>query len=152
MIIRKITKKDQSKVKELIQSIMTEEYPSEKQAYADDDLRDILATYGGAQDVFFVSELDGDIIGTVGIKADTAQCALMRRLFLGKKFRGKGYGLKLVEEAISFCRESGYKSIAFRTTDRMEGAISLCKKMRFSEAEKIDLGGFRIYKYVYQIG
>lgn len=148
MRIRKFTELDGAKVKELILSILEKEYPFDRKAYSDTDLENIGATYGGPRDTFFVIENDNKIIATAGIKEDTRDAALLRRVFVDPIERQKGYGSKLLDEAIKFCKEAGYKQLVFRATGKMINAIELCKKKGFKEAEKLDLGGFFIYKFV----
>ena len=54
-------------------------------------------------------------------------------------------------EALRFCKDKGYSSIVFRTTNRMTQAIELCKKKGFKKEEEADLQGFQIYKFVREI-
>jgi N-acetylglutamate synthase-like GNAT family acetyltransferase len=148
MQIRKFAEADGVKVKELILSILEKEYPFDRKAYPDTDLENIGATYGGPQDTFFVIEDGNRIIATAGIKKDTRDTALLRRVFVDPGERRKGYGSKLLDGAVKFCREAGYKQLVFRATGKMTQAIELCKKNGFKETEKLDLGGFFIYKFV----
>ena len=147
MQIRKFTETDGPKIKELILSILEKEYPFDRKAYSDTDLENIYASYSGPRDTFFVIEKDGRIIATAGIKEDSGHIALLRRVFVDPDERRKGYGSNLLDETIKFCREAGYKELAFRTTSKMVQAIELCKKKGFKEIEKIDLGGFFIHKF-----
>ena len=147
MQIRKFTEADGPKIKELILSILEKEYPFDRKAYSDTDLENIYASYGGARDAFFVIAEDNRILATAGIKEDSTQTALLRRVFVDPKERRKGYGSKLLDEAIKFCKDAGYKELVFRTTSKMVQAIELCKKKGFKEIEKIDLGGFFIHKF-----
>lgn len=103
--------------------------------------------YGGKRDTFFVLDSEKDVIGTVGIKEDSKDTAILRRLFVKPAFRRKGYGALLLNKAISHCKKNDFKHVVFRATGRMSQAISLLKKTGFREIEKIDLGGFQIYKF-----
>lgn len=143
--LRVFSKRDADGVKNLILSILTKEYPFDKNAYSDSDLASIDKVYGGQRDSFMVIEEDGGIVGTVGIKEDSRDSALLRRLFVDLKYRKKGYGSELLNKAIGFCREKGYKSIAFRCTDRMRDAMNLCLGKGFKEVEALDIAGFKIH-------
>src|SRR3989338_5130267 len=99
-ILREYRNDDYKKVKELILGILTGEYPFDKSAYSDSDLDKIARTYGGEKDAFFVIDEGGDIAGTVGIKMDSDDSALLRRFFVDVKRRRRGYGSKLIEKAI----------------------------------------------------
>lgn len=144
--LRAFKKEDAKGVKDLILSVLTKEYPFDKSAYSDSDLERIDEVYGGENDAFFVIEDDGDVVGTVGIKKETEEDALLRRLFVDLKHRRRGCGAELLEKAIIFCRENGYKRIYFRCTDRMGDAMRLCIKKGFKEAEVLEVGGFKIHK------
>ncbi len=147
MVIRNFLEADSQQVKELVLSILEKEYPFDRKAYSDTDLENIAATYGGPHDAFFVIEQDGRIIATTGVKEDSREAALLRRVFVSPAERRKGHGSQLLEKAVGFCRENGYKHLVFRATSKMIQAIELCKKTGFKEAEKVDLGGFEIYKF-----
>ena len=151
MAVRSLKKEDSEAVRELILSVLTKEYPFDKSAYSDSDLYDLSGTYNGPRDNFFVMEERGKIVGTVGVKEDTEDTALLRRLFVDSDHRRKGYGALLIAEAMRFCREKGYSSLVFRTTNRMVGAIELCKKNGFKKAEEVDLNGFQIFKFVLKL-
>jgi GNAT superfamily N-acetyltransferase len=143
--LRVFSKQDADGVKELILSILTKEYPFDKNAYSDSDLARIDEVYGGEKDSFLVIEDGGYIVGTVGIKEDSKESALLRRLFVDLKHRKKGYGTELLNRAIDFCKDKGYKRIAFRCTDRMKDAMNLCIGKGFKEIEALDIAGFKIH-------
>jgi len=151
MRVRALMNDDTEKARELILSILTAEYPFDKSAYSDSDLYDLPGTYSGPRDSFFILEENGQIVGTVGIKEDSKDVALLRRLFVDPAHRRKGYGKLLMDEAIKFCKEKAYSSLVFRTTGRMTQAIELCNKRAFKKVEEIDLEGFQIFKFVRKI-
>lgn len=144
--LRKYEGKDGQGVKELILSILTNEYPFDKKAYSDSDLDRIGEVYGGKRESFFVIEEEGAVVGTVGVKEDSETDALLRRLFVDLKHRKRGYGTQLLDRAVDFCRQNNYKRIYFRCTDRMSEAMKLCKSKGFVETETLDAGGFKIHK------
>ena len=149
--LRIFTKADSEGVKELILSILTKEYPFDKNAYSDSDLDKIYEVYGGEKDSFFVMEEDGLIVGTVGVKEDSGNSALLRRLFVDIKHRKKGYGLELLDNAVSFCRDKGYKHVYFRCTDRMKDAMNLCIRKGFKEIEALEVSGFKIHNLEFKL-
>ena len=144
--LRAFSKHDASGVRELILSILAKEYPFDKSAYSDSDLTKIDEVYGGERDSFFVIEDEKDgVVGTAGIKEDSKDSALLRRLFVDLKHRKLGYGTELLSIAVEFCKDKGYKTIAFRCTDRMKDAMNLCMSKGFKEIEALDVAGFKIH-------
>ena len=144
--LRLFKKEDAEGVRSLILNILSKEYPFDKSAYSDSDLYKISETYGGKRDAFFVIETGGEVVGTVGVKEESSSEALLRRLFVNLKHRKKGYGSGLLNKAIDFCRDKGYKKMYFRCTDRMSEAMRLCLKKGFKETEKLEVSGFKIHK------
>ncbi|MDP3804634.1 MAG: GNAT family N-acetyltransferase [Candidatus Omnitrophota bacterium] len=144
--LRKFKSDDAKGVKELILGVLAREYPFDKSAYSDSDLDKINETYGGGRDSFFVLDEAGEVVGTVGVKEESKDEALLRRLFVDLKHRKRGYGTELLEKAVAFCMENGYKRIYFRCTDRMSDAMKLCLKKGFKETEKLEVSGFKIHK------
>lgn len=144
--LRPFKKEDSKGVKELILAILAKEYPFDRSAYSDSDLDRINEVYGGSHDAFFIIEEDGDVVGTTGVKEETKDDALLRRLFVDLKHRKRGYGTELLNKAIEFCKAKNYKHIYFRCTDRMSDAMRLCQKSGFKETEVLEVGGFKLHK------
>lgn len=144
--LRQFEPQDSQGVKDLILTILTKEYPFDHSAYSDSDLDKIAETYSGPKDSFFVAEENGQIVGTVGIKEDSTEDALLRRLFVDPKHRKKGYGSGLLEMAAKFAKEKGYKRLFFRCTDRMSAAMKLCISKGFKEKDSLEVSGFKIHR------
>lgn len=143
--LRRFKTEDSEGVKNLILTILTKEYPFDRSAYSDSDLDRIHETYGGPKESFFVIEENGGIAGTAGIKEDSTENALLRRLFVDPKHRKKGYGTSLLDRAVNFAKEKDYKKIYFRCTDRMADAMRLCLSKGFKEKDSFEMGGFKIH-------
>jgi len=149
--IRKICPHDTPRVKQLIHGIMDKEFASAHQAYGGPDLDDPARYYGGPKDVFLVAEKDGAIVGTVAIKEDAPHTALLRRIFLNKAFRGKGYGVQLLQKALVFCSEHHYQNVTFRGTDTMQAAIQLCLKEGFKEKDVVEMNELKMHVLTRQL-
>ena len=88
-ILREFKKDDAGSVRELILGILAKEYPFDKSAYSDSDIEKISQSYGGAKDAFFVIDEDSQIAGTVGVKMETGEDALLRaRIFRALACKG----------------------------------------------------------------
>ncbi len=148
MQVRTFSEKDATPVKDLIISILSREYPFDKNVYENTDLSDIRKTYGGKKETFLVIEAGDKIVGTIGIKEDSESTALIRRLFVDPACRRRGYGSLLLEKALRYCANRNYKEVVFRTTGRMIQAINLLRKNHFTERDRIDLGGFTIHTFI----
>ena len=147
MKTREYKPEDSVGVKNLILSILEKEYPFDRSAYQDSDVNDISGTYSGKGNAFFVVEKDSKVVGAVGIKKDTDESALLRRLFVDEKYRKQGLGRELLAKAVDFCKAEHYKQIIFRATDRMQSAMNLMKNMGFQEKDDLEVSGFHIHRF-----
>jgi GNAT superfamily N-acetyltransferase len=147
VLIRKICPQDTPQVKQLISGILGREFAPERQASSagpGPDLDDPARYYGGRKDIFLVAEKDGAIIGTVAIKEDSPDTALLRRIFLNKDYRGRGYGEKLLHKALEFCFEQQYRNVTFRASATMQAALQLCLKEGFKETDAAGPDAFQM--------
>lgn len=151
MQVREYKTADSLGVKSLILTILEKEYPFDRSAYQDSDINDISGTYGGKGNCFFVVEKDKKVVGTVGVKKDTPETALVRRLFVDEGCRRKGAGSALLKAAVAFCKSENYKQVIFRATDRMAQAMNLCKKMGFKETDDLEVNGFHIHRFALKL-
>jgi N-acetylglutamate synthase-like GNAT family acetyltransferase len=145
--IRRFEAHDGEAVKRLITEIMDSEFQAEKAAFSAEDLEVLNNSYGNLGEAFFVAEEGKKIIGTVGVKRENERVALLRRIFVAPEYRKKKIGLRLLNRAIEFCEEVGYRELVFRTTSRMTGAIELVKKQGFQPRAKVPMGQIELLKF-----
>ncbi len=147
MEIRRFNLKDESQVKKLITDILKDEFAVDQKAYPPSDLDSISNVYGGKREAFFVGEESGKVIGTIAVKEESKKVAILRRLFVNPNYRGKDYGLSLIDRALDFCREKGYHEVIFHSSARMKAAIGLCLKRGFVEKQRLNLDGVDIIRF-----
>lgn len=74
---------------------------------------------------------DGKVIGSVAIHpCDEKRCEL-KHLYLLPSYHGKGYGKQLLQLALGFAREQGFKQVQLDTHSRMHAARRLYAKFGF---------------------
>ncbi len=146
-MIRPARAEDSPGVLELVMRILSSEFPSDQAAYAPDDLSKLMETYQGPTGSFFVAEEDHRIVGTCGIKAESKRTAILRRLFVDPRYRGRGIGARLLREALDFCRAAGFREVVIRTSARMEQAVRLCKDIGFREDGHWILGNATLVRF-----
>ena len=102
------------------------------------DLEDAAAHYGGA---FWVAELDGEIVGTVGLELGPegvgglagCDCSL-ERLYVLDRARGRGIGSALLRAVLDEARAHGRRRMAIWTDKRFEDAHRLYERVGASVA------------------
>lgn len=145
--IRRFIPADGESVRDLISSIMDEEFHDAKAAYPTHDIDQIDQSYGGLGEAFFVAVNGQKVVGSVAVKKEDDRVALLRRLFVDAGYRKQQIGEKLIDRALKFCDEVGYKELVFKTTSRMLGAVKLCQKRGFVQRAKIQLGDLELLKF-----
>lgn len=79
---------------------------------------------------------DNKVKGSVAIKQFSSDTAELKALYLSKELRGKGWGYKLLDCAVSFARENGYKRIVLDSMNAYEDARRLYDRYGFKEISR----------------
>lgn len=85
----------------------------------------------------WVVEFDNKIVGSVAIVDSGSNEAQLRWLLLTAETRGKGLGTRLMVEALSFCKEKGFKNVFLWTINALTAARSLYIKNGFKVTEEV---------------
>lgn len=134
-IIRKIEKKDNQAVAQLIRAIFYElNIPKVGTAYADPYLDSMFEEYNKQKSAYFVVENNGEIIGSAGIaplenEAETI-CELQKMYFLPEA-RGLGIGSQMMEICLKSAIDFGFEKCYLETMPFMHDAQKLYKKVGF---------------------
>ena len=97
----------------------------------DSDLEDPKKHYIDKGGMFFVLKDDEKIIGTVAIVNKGNKVAELKRLYVDKEYQGKGFGSKLLDTAIAYCKEKGFTKLEFETNKKFTKAHLLYQKRGF---------------------
>ena len=140
MHIRKIKPSDNPFLKKIIQSSLIEfNLPMTGTAYEDADTQNMYNAYQGHNEVYFVLEDQGKVMGGGGIKALKASkgtiCEL-QKMYFAPKARGKGFGTKLFKKCINAARTFGYKKCYLESDPALKTAIAMYKKHGFTLLKK----------------
>ena len=75
------------------------------------DLRDIPGQYLERGGQFWVGEIDGGVVGTVGVRPSSPGRAELRRLYVLAAHRGTGLGRDLIATVVSWAAQHGYGEV-----------------------------------------
>ena len=96
-----------------------------------DALYELFRTPGS---IYFTGLLNGKIIGGAGIFPSDGlpegTCELVK-MYLLPEARGKGLGKLLINKALDFARESGYRQVYLETMPELRQAVSVYEKFGF---------------------
>ena len=98
------------------------------------ELSEFINRFNQAQDGFWTVCLNDQVEGSItidGIKAES-EGAHLRWFILSSKLRGRGFGNKLMEEAIRFCKKRQYRRVYLWTFEGLDAARHLYEKFGFS--------------------
>jgi putative acetyltransferase len=134
--IRKIEPKDNLKIASVIRNIFEElDAPKVGTAYADPHLNTLFEVYQAENEIYFIVEEDGVILGGCGIgnlmDAEFKICEL-QKMYLAKEARGKGIAQELMQNCLEFAKQAGYDKCYIETLPFMKDAQKLYVKSGFT--------------------
>ncbi|MCX2681354.1 GNAT family N-acetyltransferase [Galbibacter sp. EGI 63066] len=140
MQIREIQPKDNQRMAEIVREVIVEMgAPKTGTAYEDNALDNLFKTYDKERAVYFVLEVNGEVVGGGGIahlqNEDESICELQKMYFLNT-IRGKGFGMKMMEKCLDAARSFGFKKCYIETMPYMTDAQKLYKKAGFHYIDK----------------
>lgn len=83
----------------------------------------------------WIAEYDQKIVGSVAIVRHSEVEAQLRWLLVHPNSRGQGLGKRLVNEAVIFCKNSGYQGVFLWTVSTLKAATRLYESFGFEKTE-----------------
>jgi putative acetyltransferase len=135
--IRKITERDNTQVRDIIQTVMPE-FGASGQGFAihDREVSEMFTFYSAPRCVYFVCEINGQIVGGGGIAplqgGEVNTCELKKMYFLPSA-RGRGLGQQVLSRCLSAAKELGFEYCYLETFNTMTDAMKLYEKNGFQK-------------------
>lgn len=135
-IIREIQQKDNPNIANIIRSVLAEFKANRPgTVYYDPTTDDLYSLFKKQGSVYYVVEMDGQIVGGSGVYPTDAlpagYCELVK-LYLTAQTRGKGIGKALIEKCIDTAKNFGYTHMYLETMPELRTAIGLYEKLGFT--------------------
>ncbi|MFX1418091.1 MAG: GNAT family N-acetyltransferase [Promethearchaeota archaeon] len=113
--------------------IYADEYQLDEtfEAYVAKYMAEFIEKYDMVKDKLWIVESGTDIIGSIAIVKINDKTAQLRWLLVEPHMRNKGIGTKLMLEALSFCKNRGYKKVILGTFSDLLVARRLYEKNGF---------------------
>lgn len=106
-------------------------YSSSFEAYVAQSFFDFLLNYNPGRERLWCAEHFGQTVGCIGV-VNRGERAQLRWFLLEAPYRGLGLGRRLLDGALSFAREKGYKSVYLDTTDDLEDSVRMYSRAGFT--------------------
>jgi putative acetyltransferase len=133
--IRKIEKKDNAAVAQLIRAVFDElNIPKVGTAYADPYLDLMFEEYSKPKSAYFVVENNGKIVGGAGVaplENETETFCELQKMYFLTETRGRGIGGQMMERCLQTAKDFGFEKCYLETMPFMHDAQKLYKKVGF---------------------
>ncbi len=128
---------DLGRVAELHGVLYAEEYGFDHrfEAYVAETLGEFGLALRPDHDRLWLAELDGRLVGSIGIVGREEGAAQLRWVLVDPDARGHGLGRRLLDEALEFCRRAGFTSVFLWTVHILTPAARLYVAAGFRKTE-----------------
>lgn len=111
------------------------------------------ASRSNPREKVWLVDVDEQLEGSLAIVEASETEAQLRWLLLTPRLRGRGIGRKIVEEAIAFCRASGYASLFLWTVEGLDASAALYASLGFRlvRSEPRELWGAHVVEQRYEL-
>jgi GNAT superfamily N-acetyltransferase len=123
----------QAQIVELILDIQRIEFKLDITIEKQPDLLAIPEYYQHSSGNFWVAFIDNLLVGTIALVDIGNQQVALRKMFVGRSFRGKDFGIaqKLLKHSIQWCHQNNLKEILLGTTPQFKAAHRFYEKNNF---------------------
>jgi putative acetyltransferase len=99
-----------------------------------EDMDDVQQSYFDNDGIFLVMTNNDQIIATGAIRKIDGETCELKRLWLLSDYQGKGLGYRMMQELLSFARETGYQRMRLETDQEYQDrAFNFYKRLGFYE-------------------
>ncbi|MBW2975348.1 GNAT family N-acetyltransferase [Candidatus Woesearchaeota archaeon] len=121
----------------LIKEVLESEFGFKVNKSKRPDLYDINEAYQKKGGNFWIALEKDEVIGTVGLLNYGKNRGFLKRMYVDKRYRGKGAAKKLLLELINFAKNNNYKTIFVPTVEEMIAANKFYQKNGFKRIESL---------------
>lgn len=106
------------------------------EGYVAESLARFALSFDAHKDRLWVAEMDGQIVGSIGVVSESNSEAQLRWFLVHPAMRGRGLGRDLLDNALQFCRDCGLKSVFLWTVSDLKAAAHLYQSTGFHRTEQ----------------
>lgn len=135
IVIREIKPEDNAQIEAVIRACFHEfKIPLEGTAYTDNETPRMYESYQNTNDIYYVIDHNGTVLGGGGIKplkdfeADVCE---IQKMYFSPLIRGKGYGKLMFEKCLQAAKKMGYKQCYLESASQLKAAIHIYESYGF---------------------
>jgi len=140
IVIRRIEQKDNAQMEQVIRDCFPEfNMPLVGTAYEDEETPKMFESYQSQNEVYYVIEDNGEVLGGVGVKplnGFEADICEIQKMYFSPKIRGKGYGRIMFDKCIQTAKELGYKKCYLESASQLKAAIHIYETVGFKHLKQ----------------
>jgi len=88
---------------------------------------------------YWLAIVDGKVVGTTAVVPIGKESVVLKRMMLAKSFRGYGVAAALLDMAMGWSKENGFRQVFLGTMDQFKAAQRFYEKNGFVRMDKDDL-------------
>ncbi len=112
------------------------------------DIRDITGAYrSDGRSQFWVAQVDGDVVGMIGVAVAEEHTAEIRRLRVDKAWQGSGIAAALLETALAHCRHHQFLKVRLDTRFDPTVARGLFDRFGFQHTKTTAVAGRELLEF-----
>ncbi len=139
-IIREIQPKDNAQIESVIRACFHEfKIPLVGTAYADEETPKMFESFQNKNDVYFVIEADGEVLGGGGVKPlkdfDAEGVCEIQKMYFSPKIRGNGFGKLMFKKCLEAAKDLGYKKCYLESAPQLKAAIHIYESFGFKHLD-----------------
>jgi len=135
IVIREIEQQDDAQIEAAIRDCFPEfGLPLVGTAYADKETPKMYESYQNENEIYYVVECKGAVLGGVGVKPlkdFEAEVCEIQKMYFAKEIRGKGLGKLIFEKCMKSAKELGYKKCYLESASQLKAAIHIYESFGF---------------------
>ena len=112
--------------------------PTTGTAYEDTDTINMYESYQGKNEVYYVIEIGGFILGGGGVKAlqNKTEICELQKMYFSPKIRGKDYGRVMFQKGMDAARKFGFNTCYLESDPKLAVAVSMYEKYGFKHLKE----------------
>ena len=137
--IREIEQRDNAEIEAAIRGCFPEfGLPLVGTAYEDEETPRMFESYQNPNDIYYVVEFNGKVLGGGGVKplkdyeADVCE---IQKMYFAPELRGKGLGKKMLQKCLQAAKDMGYKQCYLESASQLKAAIHIYETFGFKHLE-----------------